>query len=75
MLASNVNQKEELSYWSQLLSSTLRLYICNSFDIYIIFYFQVKVLYDFDGDPDNGELSVRAGEELTVTAQVSRLKK
>ncbi|VDH94240.1 Hypothetical predicted protein [Mytilus galloprovincialis] len=29
----------------------------------------VKVLYDFDGDPDNGELSVRAGEELTVTAQ------
>ncbi|XP_076116058.1 sorting nexin lst-4-like isoform X3 [Mytilus galloprovincialis] len=30
---------------------------------------KVKVLYDFDGDPDNGELSVRAGEELTVTAQ------
>ncbi|XP_071124192.1 E3 ubiquitin-protein ligase TRIM45-like [Mytilus edulis] len=30
---------------------------------------EVKVLYDFDGDPDNGELSVRAGEELTVTAQ------
>lgn len=30
---------------------------------------KVKVLYDFDGDPDNGELTVRAGEELTVTAQ------
>lgn len=33
-------------------------------------FLQVKVLYDFDGDPDNGELSVRVGEELTVTAQV-----
>jgi hypothetical protein len=28
---------------------------------------QVKVLYDFDGEPNSSELTIRAGEFLTVS--------
>ena len=31
---------------------------------------QAKGLYDFDGDEDNGELSFRAGDTITIVAQV-----
>jgi len=32
-------------------------------------YFQVKALYDFNGEPETTELSITAGEVLTVTRQ------
>ena len=32
--------------------------------------FQAQTLYDFDGDTDNGELSFRNGETLTIVQQV-----
>lgn len=31
------------------------------------FFFQVKALYDFEAQPDSGEISVSEGEILTVT--------
>ena len=32
-----------------------------------LFFFQVHALYDFDAQPDTGELSLIAGDILTVT--------
>lgn len=31
--------------------------------------FQAQVLYDFDGQPDSAELTIRSGDVLTVTRQ------
>lgn len=34
------------------------------------FFFQANCLYDFEGDADNGELTFRAGDILTIIRQV-----
>lgn len=32
---------------------------------------QARILYDFEGDTENGELVINEGEEVTVLNQVS----
>ncbi len=32
---------------------------------------QARVLYDFDGDEENGELTIKEGDDLNILNQVS----
>lgn len=37
----------------------------------VLYYVQARILYDFEGDTENGELIINEGEEVIVLNQVS----
>ena len=39
--------------------------------MFYVWYGQARILYDFEGDTENGELVINEGEEITVLNQVS----
>lgn len=42
-----------------------------AFFVFFLFVFKAQVLYDFTAEPGNNELTVKEGETVTITNQVS----
>ena len=48
---------------------SLHVHVLTTYDMYT--HTQARVLYDFDGDEENGELTIKEGDDLTILNQVS----